>query len=222
VVMNDADLARAADAAYAGAFWSAGQKCTATRRIYVQDDVYDAFTARFVERVELGVVGDPADPDTEVGPLISQRQMDQVLEAVDRGQREGATRLLGGERVQAGSYLVSPAVFEDVDDGAYLSQEEVFGPVTSLYRVADLTEAIERSNRNRYGLSASIFTRDSATVQRFAREVQAGIVRVNAPTAGGEPHVPFGGTKASGYGPREQGRAAIEFYTETVTVYTSP
>jgi acyl-CoA reductase-like NAD-dependent aldehyde dehydrogenase len=220
VVLDDADLPRAAEAAYAGAFWSAGQKCTATRRIYVHDGVYDSFKTLFIARIERGVVGDPADPDTEVGPLISEHQMDVVLSAIERGQSEGAVRLLGGERLDDDAYLVSPTLFEGVDDTAFLSQEEVFGPVTSLYRVAHLDEAIERSNSTRFGLSASIFTRDAAAIQRFAREVQAGIVRVNAATAGGEPHVPFGGTKASGYGPREQGRAAIDFYTETVTVYT--
>jgi aldehyde dehydrogenase (NAD+) len=222
VVMSDADLGRAAEAAYSGAFWSAGQKCTATRRIYVQDEVYGDFRTMFGAQLDRDVVGDPTDPATEVGPLISERQLDQVLAAVELGEREGASRMRGGERLEDNAFLLSPAVFEDVDDRAFLSQEEVFGPVTSIYRFADLDEAIERSNQTRFGLSASIFTRDPGTVQRFATEAQAGIVRVNAPTAGGEPHVPFGGTKASGYGPREQGRAAMEFYTETVTVYTSP
>ena len=222
VVMSDADLGRAAEAAYAGAFWSAGQKCTATRRIYVQNEVYEDFRARFGAQLDRDVVGDPTKPTTEVGPLISERQLNQVLAAVELGEREGASRMRGGERLEDNAFLLSPAVFEGVDDRAFLSQEEVFGPVTSMYRFADLDEAIERSNQTRFGLSASIFTRDPGTVQRFATEAQAGIVRVNAPTAGGEPHVPFGGTKASGYGPREQGRAAMEFYTETVTVYTSP
>ena len=118
--------------------------------------------------------------------------------------------------------MITPALFEDVADRDYLSCEEVFGPVTSMYRFGDLDEAIERSNSTRFGLSASIFTRDSENVQRFVAEIEAGVIRVNAATAGGEPHVPFGGTKGSGYGPREQGRAALDFYTETVTVYQNP
>ena len=117
---------------------------------------------------------------------------------------------------------MSPALFENVDDRDFLSREEVFGPVTSMYRFVDLDEAIERSNSTRFGLSASIFTYDSSAVQRFVDGIEAGVIRVNAATAGGEPHVPFGGSKGSGYGPREQGRAARDFYTETVTVYQNP
>jgi aldehyde dehydrogenase (NAD+) len=222
VVMDDADLHRASDATYAGAFWSAGQKCTATRRIYVHDRVYDAFKGLLAERIGRGIVGDPADPETEVGPLVSCGQLTDVLAAVERGRQEGGTLLLGAERIGDDGYLVTPALFEDVADGGFLSREEVFGPVASLYRFCDLDEAIERCNGTRFGLSASIFTRDTASVQRFVNAVEAGVIRVNAATAGGEPHVPFGGTKESGYGPREQGRAALDFYTETTTVYQNP
>ncbi len=222
VVMHDADLARASEAAYAGAFWSAGQKCTATRRIYVHDRVYDAFKSRFAQRIERGVVGDPQDPSTEVGPLVSDQQMTDVLAGVDHGRKEGGTLLLGAERIGDDGYMLTPALFEDVDDDGFLSREEVFGPVASLYSFSDLDEAIERCNGTRYGLSASIFTRDTDTVQRFVNGIDAGVIRVNAATAGGEPHVPFGGTKGSGYGPREQGRAALDFYTETTTVYQNP
>lgn len=222
VVMEDADLERASEAAFAGAFWSAGQKCTATRRIYVHQSVYDEFLVLFLQRVERGAVGDPADPATEVGPLVSEHQLTEVVGAIERGRSEGGTLVRGGERLGSDSFLLAPAVFEDVADRDYLSCEEVFGPVTSIYRFSDLDEAIERSNSTRFGLSASIFTRDSGNVQRFVAGIEAGIVRVNAATAGGEPHVPFGGSKGSGYGPREQGRAALEFYTETVTVYQNP
>ena len=222
IVLGDADLGRASEAAYAGAFWSAGQKCTATRRIYVQTEAYDGFKKLLLERIERGVVGDPGDPATEVGPLVNEKQMDEVLAAVTRGRSEGATLLLGGERIGDDGYLVSPALFEDVDDDAFLSCEEVFGPVTSLYRVSDLDDAIRRSNSSRFGLSASIFTNDISAVRRFVTELEAGVLRINAATAGGEPHVPFGGSKDSGHGPREQGRAAFDFYTETVTVYQNP
>jgi aldehyde dehydrogenase (NAD+) len=222
VVMDDADLGRASDAAFAGAFWSAGQKCTATRRIYVHHRVYDEFRGMFNQRIERGAVGDPSDPGTEVGPLVSEQQLDHVLGAIERGRGEGGTLVRGGERLAGDGYVVTPALFEDVADRDYLSCEEVFGPVTSMYRFGDLDEVIERSNSTRFGLSASIFTRDSGTVQHFIAGIEAGVVRVNAPTAGGEPHVPFGGSKGSGYGPREQGRAALDFYTETVTVYQNP
>jgi acyl-CoA reductase-like NAD-dependent aldehyde dehydrogenase len=222
VVMDDADLERASEAAFAGAFWSAGQKCTATRRIYVDQRVYDEFRVLFTQRIERGAVGDPSDPATEVGPLVSEQQLDDVLGAIERGRIEGGTLVRGGERVGNDGFVITPALFEDVADRDYLSCEEVFGPVTSMYRVRDLDEAIERSNSTRFGLSASIFTRDSGNVRRFVAGIEAGVIRVNAATAGGEPHVPFGGSKGSGYGPREQGRAALEFYTETVTVYENP
>jgi aldehyde dehydrogenase (NAD+) len=219
LVTADAELERAAEAAYAGAFWSAGQKCTATRRIYVQDAVYDRFRELFLARVERGAVGDPSDPATEVGPVVNEGPMEEILEAIERGRAEGGRVLTGGVRADDDGYLVAPTVFEDVADDAYLSCEEVFGPVTSLYRYGTLDEAIARANAVPFGLSASIFTRDLHAVQRFSSELQAGILHVNSQTAGADVHVPFGGIKGSGWGPHEQGRAAIEFYTETVTVY---
>ena len=219
VVMADSDLVRASNAAFAGAYWSAGQKCTATRRIYVQDDAYDEFERLLLERMGSARVGDPCDPLTEVGPVVSASQLDMILEAVDRGQAEGGTLLTGGSLLGATGHVLAPTLFEDVSDTAFLAREEVFGPVASLFRFSDLDEAIGRANGPEFGLSASIFTKDIASAHRFASEIQAGIIRINAATAGGEPHVPFGGIKGSGYGPREQGRAAREFFTETVTVY---
>jgi alpha-ketoglutaric semialdehyde dehydrogenase len=219
IVLVDADLDRAVEAAYAGAFWSAGQKCTATRRIFVQEDVYGDFRGRFLERIERGTVGDPADPEVEVGPIVNESQLEDVLAAVERGRSEGGNVIAGGERVDGEGYLLAPTVFEDVRDDATLSREEVFGPVTSLYRFSTLEEALRRANAVEYGLSASIFTSDLGSVHRFVRELDAGILHVNSQTAGAEAHVPFGGIKGSGYGPHEQGRAALEFYTEAVTVY---
>jgi aldehyde dehydrogenase (NAD+) len=145
--------------------------------------------------------------------------MEDVLGAIERGRDEGGVVIAGGERADGDGYVVVPTVFEDVADDAYLSCEEVFGPVTSLYRFATLDEAIDRSNAVPFGLSASIFTRSLHAVQRFANELQAGILHVNSQTAGADVHVPFGGLKGSGFGPHEQGRASLEFFTDAVTVY---
>jgi aldehyde dehydrogenase (NAD+) len=220
--MADADLDRAAEAAYAGAFWSAGQKCTATRRIFVEDAAYDTFRAAFLARIERGRVGDPLDPETEVGPIVNQAQFDEVAGGIERGRSEGGEIAAGGERAHDEALLLAPTVFEGVRDDGFLSCEEVFGPVTSLYRFAGLDDALERANAVPFGLSASIFTSSLATATRFQNEAQAGLLHVNSQTAGAEVHVPFGGIKESGFGPHEQGRAAIEFYTEVVTIYVDP
>jgi aldehyde dehydrogenase (NAD+) len=218
LVTAAAELDRAVEAAYAGAFWSAGQKCTATRRIFVEEPVYDDFREKLLARVEAGKVGDPADPEVEVGPVVNESALEDILSAIERARAAG-TLLAGGERADDEGYVIAPTVFEGLADDAELSCEEVFGPVTSLYRYTSLDEAIERANAVRFGLSASIFTRDLRETQRFTSEIQAGIIHVNSQTAGADVHVPFGGVKGSGWGPHEQGRAALEFYTETVTVY---
>jgi acyl-CoA reductase-like NAD-dependent aldehyde dehydrogenase len=219
IVMADADLARAAEAAYAGAFWSAGQKCTATRRILVEDAAYDEFRSLLLARMERGVVGDPTEAATEVGPIVNASQLEQVLAGIEQGRADGGTLLAGGERLDEDALLLAPTLFEGLADDAFLSCEEVFGPVASLYRFASLDEALRRANAVEYGLSASIFTSSLASARAFVQEIEAGIVRVNGQTAGADVHVPFGGVKSSGFGPHEQGRAAIEFYTELVTVY---
>ena len=219
IVAEDAKLDAAVTAAYVGAFWSAGQKCTATRRIYVQDSVYDSFRGRFLERIGDGKVGDPSDPETEVGPIVNEAQFESVLDGISRGREEGGSILAGGERADPDAYLIAPTVFENVADDAFLSCEEVFGPVTTLYRFGTLEEAITRANGVRFGLSAAVFTTDLATATRCVDELQAGIIHVNSQTAGADVHVPFGGTKESGFGPHEQGVAAKQFYTEEITVY---
>jgi aldehyde dehydrogenase (NAD+) len=165
-----------------------------------------------------GVVGDPLDPATEVGPLVNESQVEEVLAGIAHGREQGGTAIAGGER-RGDSFVVEPTLFEGVADDAFLSCEEVFGPVTSLYPVGDLDEALKRANAVEFGLSAAIFTQDLGAVQRFSTEAQAGLLHVNSQTAGAEVHVPFGGIKSSGWGPHEQGRAALEFYTEVVTLY---
>jgi aldehyde dehydrogenase (NAD+) len=222
IVMDDADLPRAVEAAYAGAFWSAGQKCTATRRILVQDGVYDEFRTQLLARIERGRVGDPLDADVEVGPIVNESQFDEIVAAIQRGRDEGGRVIAGGERADEDGYLIAPTVFEGVEDDAFLSCEEVFGPVTALYRFMELDDALARANAVPFGLSTAIFTSSLVTATRFQREAQAGLIHVNSQTAGAEVHVPFGGIKSSGFGPHEQGRAAIEFYTEVVTIYVDP
>jgi acyl-CoA reductase-like NAD-dependent aldehyde dehydrogenase len=219
IVADDAALDAAVSAAYAGAYWSAGQKCTATRRIYVQSGAYDAFRERLLARIASGKVGDPADPETEVGPLVNEKQFEEVLAGIERGREQGGTVIAGGERADDEGYLIAPTLFEDVADDAFLSCEEVFGPVSSLYRFATIDEAISRANAVRFGLSASVFTTSLQTAQQCVEELESGILHVNSQTAGAEVHVPFGGTKESGFGPHEQGSAAHEFYTEEITVY---
>src|SRR6478736_3873333 len=171
IVMADADLDRAAEAAYAGAFWSAGQKCTATRRIYAQAPVYDAFREKLLARIERGRVGDPLDPEVEVGPIVNESQFDEIIAAIERGKNDGGAVIAGGKRVDDDAYLIPPTVFEGVADDAFLSCEEVFGPVTSLYRFDDLDEAMRRANAVEFGLSAAIFTSDLANAQRFVNEL---------------------------------------------------
>jgi aldehyde dehydrogenase (NAD+) len=222
VVMADADLSRAAEAAYAGAFWSAGQKCTATRRIYVERPAYAEFRKLFLERIARGKVGDPLDPEVEVGPLVSESQLADVVAGIEHGESEGGRIVAGGERLDPDGYLLAPTVFEDVADDSFLACEEVFGPVVSLAEVASLDEALERANATRFGLSAAIFTSSLRSATRFQNEAQAGLIHVNSQTAGADVHVPFGGLKGSGFGPHEQGRAALDFYTELVTVYVDP
>jgi acyl-CoA reductase-like NAD-dependent aldehyde dehydrogenase len=219
IVLADAKMNAAVEAAYAGAFWSAGQKCTATRRIYVHDSVYDTFRQKLLDRIASGKVGDPGDPETEVGPIVNEKQFDEIMEAIERGRSEGGQVIAGGGRADETGYVIEPTVFEGVRDDAFLSCEEVFGPVTSLYRIGDLDEGLRRANAVEFGLSAAIFTQSLEAAQRFVTEAEAGLLHVNSQTAGAEVHVPFGGIKASGFGPHEQGRAALEFYTEVVTVY---
>ena len=219
IVMPDAELDRAVEASFAGAFWSAGQKCTASRRLIVHESVYDTFREKILARVAAAKVGDPSDPTTEVGPVVNEGPMEEILAAIERGKAEGGTVAAGGVRADDEGYLIAPTVFENVADDAFLACDEVFGPVTSLYRFSTLDEALAKANAVTFGLSAAIFTRDLHATQRFANELQAGILHVNSQTAGADVHVPFGGLKGSAWGPHEQGRAAMEFYTETVTVY---
>jgi alpha-ketoglutaric semialdehyde dehydrogenase len=223
IVADDADIDQAVDLAISGAMRSTGQKCTATSRAIVVGSVADQFTTALVEKTKSIKVGPGIDPDTFMGPLISEDQRQRVLEYIEIGQKEGAKLLTGGEapsdpQYQHG-YYVAPTVFDDVDPAMRIAREEIFGPVVGVIRVKTIEEAIDIANRVDYGLSASIATRDIRTAFEFIRSIEAGIVHVNSETAGAEPHVPFGGMKDSSSFSREQGRAAMDFFTQTKTVY---
>jgi acyl-CoA reductase-like NAD-dependent aldehyde dehydrogenase len=225
IVRSDAALDAAVAAVALGAFASAGQKCTATRRVYVARPLYDEFTEKLVTKTTGMKIGHGLDEGVDMGPLVNDIQLQGVLEALERAEKEGRLHC-GGKRLtdepySRGSYM-GPAVFTDLPQDAEFACEEVFGPNVAVWPVDNDDEAIELANRTKYDLSAAIFTRDLDSAKRFIERIQAGIVHVNSQTAGAEVHVPFGGLAGSGYGPHEQGRAAIEFYTQTKTVYLDP
>jgi alpha-ketoglutaric semialdehyde dehydrogenase len=221
VVCDDADLERAAEAAALSAFSNAGQRCAAGSRLFVFEDVYDAFRALLVERTRAQRVG--AGDDHDFGPVINERQLKNMLAAVARAVDEGATVVTGGERLtgpQFGEgFFVAPTIVEDVAEGAEISRTELFGPITTLHRVSGFEEALTRANDSPYGLTAAIWTSSIHRGQEFARRIVAGGVQVNGPTYGFEPHVPFGGQRDSGTGWREPGTEALDVYSDWKTVY---
>jgi alpha-ketoglutaric semialdehyde dehydrogenase len=218
IVLEDADLDRAVELTVRGAMWSAGQKCTATSRALVLPGVQAEFKERLVERVRALRVGDPLDGAVEVGPLASEAQLGKVLGYL----ADEASPAVGGRRVGDAGCFVAPTVYLDVDPQSRLGQEEVFGPVLGVVDVPDLEAALAVANGVRFGLSASIFTRDIGRALDFARGVRAGMVHVNRETPGAEPQAPFGGMKDSSSHSREQGKAAVEFFTELKTVAIDP
>ena len=220
VVLADADLDLAAEQVARGAFLSAGQKCTATSRLIVERAVVEQIAAGLVERAIGWRLGDPLDPETKVGPLASAAQLERVTGFLDLARRDGGEVLAGGEAVaDDGGYYVRPTVLAGLGPESAVVRDEIFGPVAVLLPVDSYEEAVELANDTPFGLSAAVFTRDLGRALRFAKDVRAGVVKVNQESAGLEFHVPFGGTKASSSGSREQGRAAREFFTEWKTVY---
>jgi len=223
VVLADADLDRAVADTVNGAFASTGQKCTATSRVIVESAVHDAFVERLLERTRALKVGNGIDTGTDVGPAIDQRQLDTVLEYVERGRREGARLLCGGRRLQEPpfdhGFFVEPALFADVGERMSIAQEEIFGPVLAVMRAKDFDDAVRIANGVAFGLSASVQTRDISRAFDFINRIEAGLVTVNLPSAGVEYQLPFGGTKDSSVGPKEQGPNALDFYTDWKTVY---
>lgn len=220
LVMPSADLDLAVTVAVEGAFRNAGQKCTATSRIIVDRQVKEAFTGAFLARVAKLRLADAREEETFLGPLVDERQYDRVRGFIRTGLAEGGRLLRGGDdQVNRAGYFVAPTVFDAVDPASTLAREEVFGPVVALFETSGLDEAVAMANDTEYGLSAAICTRDLGEAQAFMRSVVAGVTSVNLPTAGLELHAPFGGAKASGHGIKEQGRVALDFYTEWRTSY---
>lgn len=220
VVLDDADLDTAVAASVNGAFYSTGQRCTASSRLIVTDAIHDRFVEALASRMQALRVGHALNPQTEIGPVVDERQLQQNLSYIDIGREEGA-QLVGGtrlEREEDGFYL-APALLLGTSPQMRVNQEEIFGPVASVIRVTDADEALSIANAVPFGLSAGVCTTSLAHARRFKRELQAGMVMVNLPTAGVDYHVPFGGRKASSFGPREQGAYAREFYTVVKTAY---
>jgi len=226
IVLADADLDHAITHLVTGAMWSTGQKCTATSRAIVDRRVADEVTAKLTERIRNLTVGDPLVNETQIGPVIDQTAVDRILSDINRGASEGAAVLAGGGQLvdngRGNGFFIAPTLFGGVAPSSSLGQEELFGPVLGIIPVDGYDEAIAVANQVRFGLSASIFTRDLGKALSFAREIQAGIVHVNSETPGAEPQVPFGGYKGSSSYSREQGKASREFFTQTKTVYIDP
>jgi aldehyde dehydrogenase (NAD+) len=224
VVLDDADLNVAVDCAINGAFFSTGQRCTATSRIIVTEGIHDRFVSALTERMAELVVDDALKPGVHLGPVVDQVQLDQDLRYLEIGQAEGARLAWGGERLERETpgFFLRPALFTEVANSMRIAQEEIFGPIVSVIRVRDYDEALATANDTTFGLSSGICTASLKHASDFKRNSDAGMVMVNLPTAGVDYHTPFGGRKNSSFGSREQGRYAQEFYTTVKTSYVFP
>lgn len=223
IVLDDADLDRAVQIALDGSFFATGQRCTASSRLIVQDGVHDRFVAALAEKLKGLKVGDALDPSTNIGPAVSEDQRETSYRYIDIAKSEGGRIVTGGERLTLDKpgWYVQPTLIADTQAAMRINTEEVFGPVASTLRVKDYEEALAVANGVEFGLSAGIVTSSLKHARDFQRRARAGMTMVNLPTAGVDYHVPFGGTKSSSYGPREQGFAAVEFFTQTKTSYSA-
>jgi alpha-ketoglutaric semialdehyde dehydrogenase len=223
VVLDDADLELATEQVLLGAFRSTGQKCTATSRLVVEEGIAAEFLQEFSRRARELVVGDALAPDSQMGPLVSASARSTVQEGIDTALEQGATPLAGGAAYPDGDlaegFFLPPTVLELPSTELDVWREELFGPVVSVVRARDAQHAFALANDSAFGLSAAVFTNDLARALDSVDELDVGMLHVNSETAGADPHVPFGGAKQSGYGPKEQGRASREFFTHTTTVY---
>lgn len=222
IIMPDAQLDLAVEAAAWGAFATSGQRCTATSRIIVHDEVRTQFTEKLLERVSGMKVGNGLEPDVELAPVINEQQKNRVLEYIGVGKQEGAKILHGGEEVTGAGlengYFIAPTVFDDMTPDMRIAREEIFGPVTGIMRMGSVEEAIEIANGTKYGLSCSIYTHDISNVFQATHQLEFGVIYVNAPTIGAEIQVPFGGMKSTGNGHREAGPQSFDEFTEWKTI----
>jgi aldehyde dehydrogenase (NAD+) len=223
IVLGDADFNSAVENVVNAAFFSTGQKCTATSRAIIEDAIYDRFVAAVVERTRKLKVGDGMQAGIEIGPCVDQAQMDTVLDYIEKGKRESGEPKCGGRRLHDGAfakgYFVEPTVFADVEESHVIAREEIFGPVLAMMRARDFEEAMRIANNIPFGLSSSIQTTNLSRVFEYVYRAEAGLLTVNLPSAGVEYQLPFGGSKESSFGPKEQGPAALEFYSDYKTIY---
>lgn len=226
IVLEDADVELAAQLVVDGAMKQTGQRCTATSRVFVQSTIYESFKEKVLEKVRAITVGDGLKADITMGPLASKHQFDTVVSYIKTGLEEGATILYGGKQLTEGAlsdgYFIEPCIFENVTNDMTIAREEIFGPVLCMIKVESYEEALEQANDTIYGLSASLFTKDLKKALDFAKNSEVGMVQINGETGGAEPQAPFGGMKESSSGTREQGQAAIEFFTAFKTISINP
>ena len=223
VVLDDADLKTAVECAVNGAYFSTGQRCTASSRLIVTDGVYSRFADALAERMKGLVIDDAVKPGVHVGPVVDQGQLDQDLSYIAIGKDEGAKLVIGGERLnrETPGFYMAPALFVDADNQMRISREEIFGPVAAMIRARNYEDALKLANDTEFGLCAGICTTSLKYASHFKRNAEVGMTMVNLPTAGVDPHAPFGGRKGSSLGAREQGRYAVEFYTTVKTAYVA-
>lgn len=223
IVLSDAHLDQAVEATLQGAFGSTGQRCTATSRAIVEKSIHAEFVQKLVARIRTIKVGDGLLDPQAMGPVVDEKQMKCVLDAIQTAKKEGAVLLCGGEQVSSGSpdsgYFIAPTLFDHVKPSMSLARDEIFGPVLAVIPVSDFQEAIQVANAVEYGLSSSIYTQNIQNVMNYADQIETGILHINSPTVGGEVQAPFGGVKATGIGGREMGSTGPEFFCEVKTVY---
>lgn len=223
IVLADANFEAAVENVVNGAFFSTGQKCTATSRAIVEESIYDRFLEALVERTKRLKVGDGMQPGIDMGPCVDEGQMNTVLRYIEIGRRECGEPVCGGRRLTGGGYdkgwFVEPTIFAGVTQDMTIAREEIFGPVLAVMKARGLAHALEIANASEFGLSASLQTTNVSRMFEYIYGIEAGLVTVNLPSAGVEYQLPFGGTKDSSFGPKEQGPAALEFYSDFKTVY---
>jgi len=223
IVLDDADLDKAVEYAINGAFFSCGQRCTASSRLIVTKNIHDSFVDAMSNRIELLRIGDARNPNTDIGPVVSEAQLKKNLEYLQIGLKDGAKQLTGGEQVEQATpgWYLSPALFIDAKSEMKICREEIFGPIAAVMPVNDYDEALNLANDSEFGLSAGIVTNDRLIIDHFIDNIQSGMVQINLPTAGMDFHAPITGRKNSSFGPPEKSSYCREFFTNTKVVHAN-